>query len=32
MLGETYSQKGREYHQELHDEPENRHPQTGFKM
>jgi hypothetical protein len=32
ILGETYSQDGRQYHQELHDEPENQHPQTGFKL
>jgi hypothetical protein len=32
MLGETYSQEGTQYHQELHDEPENQHPRTGFKL
>ena len=32
MLRETYSQERRQYHKELHDEPENEHPQTGFKF
>ena len=32
MLRETYSQESRQYHQELHDEPENQHPQTRVKL
>jgi hypothetical protein len=32
ILGETNSQQGRQYHQDLHDEPEKQHPQIRLKL